>query len=355
MFIVDDDGAECPNAAFTSVQAAVAAAGPGDQVKVCPGLYQEQVTIPAGKDRLTLFSQVPLAAVIKAPQPVMADPGDIVHVAGAHDVSLRQFTIAGPLPDSAFCSLFTRTGVRVDGGGSATIYGNHITEIRSTTPALRGCQNGIGVLVGRFREGQVGTAVVRNNLIDRYQKGGIVVDGPGSYGEIRQNEVIGSGPTDVIAQNGIQVSRDAHADVSHNEVSLNQFGLPPVATDIADASGIILYNLGPGVTADHNDVFENEDGIVLFAFPGDGHVGPTTGVEVLHNNTRRNVLDGLDAFEDTAANELAYNKSLENGLFDCADFTIGPGTAGTANFWIKDMGLTENRPGLCKAPPGKAG
>jgi hypothetical protein len=33
---------------------------------------------------------------------------------------------------------------------------------------------------------------------------------------------------------------------------------------------------------------------------------------------------------------------------DCFDNTTGSGTAGTANFWIKDMGLTQNRPGLCK-------
>ena len=50
--IVDDDAADCPDAAFTSIQAAVDAAGPGDQIKVCPGTYQEQVRIGPGKDGL---------------------------------------------------------------------------------------------------------------------------------------------------------------------------------------------------------------------------------------------------------------------------------------------------------------
>src|SRR5688572_19660743 len=77
MFIVDDDLAQCPNAAFTSIQAAVVASGPGDQIRVCPGDYFEQVRIEGPThDGLTLFSQQPLAAVIHAPQPAMAEPGD---------------------------------------------------------------------------------------------------------------------------------------------------------------------------------------------------------------------------------------------------------------------------------------
>ena len=56
--------------------------------------------------------------VIKAPL-VMTDPGDIVTINGAQNITLRDFTVAGPLPDSLFCSLFLRTGVRVIGGGTS--------------------------------------------------------------------------------------------------------------------------------------------------------------------------------------------------------------------------------------------
>src|SRR4029079_4915574 len=37
--IVHDDLADCPNAQFTSIQAAVTAAPPGAKIKVCPGTY----------------------------------------------------------------------------------------------------------------------------------------------------------------------------------------------------------------------------------------------------------------------------------------------------------------------------
>ena len=46
---VDDDGLDCPSAPYTSVQAAVDAASPGDVIAICPGTYEEgPATVPAG-------------------------------------------------------------------------------------------------------------------------------------------------------------------------------------------------------------------------------------------------------------------------------------------------------------------
>jgi hypothetical protein len=49
-------------------------------------------------------------------------------------------------------------------------------------------------------------------------------------------------------------------------------------------------------------------------------------------------------------NVIAYNKSFENGRFDCADNSTGPYNAPAlvGNRWVKDLGRTENRAGLCK-------
>lgn len=43
--VVDDDGVECGNAEFSSIQAAVDAAVPPTDIKICAGTYQELVTI----------------------------------------------------------------------------------------------------------------------------------------------------------------------------------------------------------------------------------------------------------------------------------------------------------------------
>lgn len=333
--LIVDDGADCPNAEYPTIQSAVNAADPGDRIKVCRGTYQEQVTIPAGKDGITLFSAGFLQAVIKAP-PVMADPGDIVHVKGAKDVTIRHFTISGPLPDTLFCSLFTRTGVKVDGDGSLLLSDNHITEIRSASPLLRGCQNGIAVRAGSRFEGTRGTVEIANNLIDRYQKGAVVIDNAGSYGNVHHNEIVGVGPQPAIAPNGVQVSRGAIADVTHNEISGNSYSLGGAA-----GTGIILFEAdGSGLTVAYNDVYRNDDGISLY---------DVDNSLIKHNKSHDQlVFDGLYADPDSAGNRIEYNRMERNVEHDCHDDSVGAGTGGTANFWIKDYGLTENRAGLCR-------
>jgi hypothetical protein len=324
MLIVDNDGLDCPNWEFPTIQLAVAAADPGDTIKVCRGVYIEQVTIPVGKDGLTLFAEAALQAVIQAP-PIMTDPKAIVRVNGAHDVTIRHFTISGP--GGGPCNSI-RYGVFVDRGGSAVITDNHITEIHDTP--FSGCQNGLGIAVGRTLgpDGPMtGSATVVHNLIDKYQKGGVLVDNIGSRAEVAYNEVAGSGPTSVIAQNGIQVSRGAEGDVHHNEVSRNFY----VGAD--DATGVLLFS-DPRVRVHHNDVSMNEAGIALFVDAGGT-------VEVSYNNSRSNVY-GIVAYSGTSGNLIAYNKAFENTVLDCRD------DEPTQNRWVKDLGRTENQPGLCK-------
>ena len=337
-YIVDNDHLQCPNAQFTTIQSAVLASGPGDLIRVCPGTYQEQVDIGPGHDGLTLFSQQPRQAIIKAPQPVMTEPGDIVRIHGVQNVSVEQFVIAGPLPDSLFCSLQSRTGVRIDQGASALLRDNQITEIRSTSPTFRGCQNGVAVLVGRMFDPAgptTGTAWITHNEIDRYQKGGIVVDNDGSSATVDHN-VVDHGAEDVIpiAPNGIQVSRGAAGQVDHNDVTTNN--------GAASGTGILLYQAGAGlVSVDHNDVYRNDDGISLYSSDDE---------TVSHNNSHNQLFyDGLYMDPDSAGNTIAENDAYLNAEHDCHDDSAGGGTAGTANYWLHDKGNTENRPGLCKA------
>src|SRR5919197_1637583 len=60
--VVDDDRADCPNADFQSIQAAVDAAQPGATILVCPGTYREWVVIT--KDRLRLLAKGQPGAVV---------------------------------------------------------------------------------------------------------------------------------------------------------------------------------------------------------------------------------------------------------------------------------------------------
>ncbi len=153
-------------------------------------------------------------------------------------------------------------GVRIDSGGSALVTDNHITQIRDTP--FSGCQNGVAVLVGRNLNNTSGFGTVVHNTIDNYQKGGVVVDGqangPSSNAEVAFNVITGIGPTAVIAQNGIQVSRGAIANVHHNAVHDNIYS--PATTT---GEGILTFQVSsPQVQVHHNDVYRYSDGIGLY-------------------------------------------------------------------------------------------
>lgn len=352
--VVDDDRAQCPNAQFTTIQSAVTAATPGDTVLVCPGTYPEQVVVPAGKDGVTLRSQVPLAAVIQAPPTIAIDAVNskaIVRITVSQNVTVREFTITGPGPGP--CDSI-RYGVRVDGNASAAILRNHITEIRDTP--FSGCQNGVAIQVGRRFEGQVGHAAIIGNRIDGYQKNGPTIDNAGSTALIVDNTITGIGPTVVIAQNGIQVSRGALATVRDNRVADHAY-IVPLNLPEYTATGILLFESASNTVVERNRLNRNQDGIGIYT---------TTGNRIAKNRIIGDVPsfdpllgtlmlgDGIYAADDTSGNRIEGNFLRTNVEHDCHDDSVGPNNppALVANFWQGNDGLTENRPGLCRASDG---
>ena len=207
---VDDDGAQCPNADFTSVQAAVTAASPGDTVKVCPGTYEEQVRIE-DKDKLKLESLNPEQAIIKFPPVPTTPPNALVHIQDSDDVTVRGFTITGPYTNPGCTEPENNyIGVFVDNSFDAKIDHNHITQIKNSLVSLFGCQDGLSVLVGDSAQDSVGTANVDHNLIDEYQKSGVIVNNEGSYAEVDHNVIRAADDVQpFIAPNGVEVSGGA--------------------------------------------------------------------------------------------------------------------------------------------------
>jgi hypothetical protein len=96
--------------------------------------------------------------------------------------------------------------------------------LRDEKGALRRClldpRAGHAVNIGRVADVGVGTGTVVHNLIDQYQKTGVLVSNADSRAEVAYNEIIGT-PSETIAQNGVQVSASAEGDVHHNKVSRN--------------------------------------------------------------------------------------------------------------------------------------
>jgi hypothetical protein len=306
--LVDDDRVQCPTAQYTSIQAAVTAAAPGTRIDVCPGTYVEQVIIPAGKDNLQLRSTQQWQAVIKAPTVMVPDAGDdvgkftIVRISSAQNVTVLAFTITGPGP--TICGSL-HYGVRVDNNGSANILGNHITDIRDqeTAGQLSGCQNGMGVVVGgHFNDFafSAGTARIEGNLVENYQKNGIVIGGAGSNGVVTANRVFGFGSSTTIAQNGIEVISEATATVKHNFASGHLY-TPQTVTP----TGILLYSAGT-VDINHNTIAHNDVDVYSYA--------STTGSSpsMTHNRARGSTFDGI-VVDLTNSATVAANFSEQNG------------------------------------------
>ena len=321
-WIVDDNGLDCLNANQVSIQAAVAAAAPGDNIQVCRGVYNEEVDI--NKPALKLYSTPKRAAIIKAPPTIAASSDKAIVNIAADGVSLERFTVAGPGPGP--CDSL-RYGVFVTDGNGVSVKDNHITLIQDTP--FSGCQNGIGLRVGSQALGFTADADVTDNLIDNYQKGGIVVDGPGTNALVQQNRTDGIGPTPVIAQNGIQISRNATADVLTNIVEDNSYSLAPAS----GATGILLFDLDGGVNVKQNNAQRNDDNIGAYE---------TAGTVIEQNDLVQSThFDGIYMSDDTAGNLIRLNFLRNNKEHDCHD------DSEDANVWENNDGVTENRPGLC--------
>lgn len=336
---VDDDRQQKPNADFTSIQAAINAARPGDKIMVAPGTYAEHVTVD--KDKLTVESSKPLAAKI------VGTPGSdgtfsAVRIT-ARKVEFDGFTVTGGATPAV------DIGVLVDAGASAKVERNLITRIQQTVDPFP--DNGWGIWVGGLVAGGA-TAELTDNTITDYRKSGIVVFDPASFVTVSRNTVIGAGPTTLIAQNGIEFQDGANGVITQNVVTGNVY--TPAGTE---ATGILVQSAGR-VEVSHNQVVGNELGIAA--------VGQTNPLKIDHNDAVGNTLDGI-YLEGVVGADVSQNKSTANGRSgiyvtgqssgneiehndfrrnagpDASDDTRGTGTAGTANYWF-DNAMTDPVP-----------
>jgi hypothetical protein len=234
---------------YPTIQAAVDAAAAGDRVFVCPGVYNEQVTIkkpltlegsgidetiisPTALDKTapSLFSGLPLAYIIL--------------VDGASGVTIKKLTVDGS--SASFCAGFMGIFYRASGG---TIDHVKVTSVKSKPQP---CQNDIGIFVqsGYGPRLKSDVTITDSTVVD-YGKNGITCNEAGTRCIVVGNTVTGLGPTDVIGQNGIQLGFGAQGAVLLNTVSGNYYTPEPVT-----ACGILIYRAGGTVSG--NDVGDNE-------------------------------------------------------------------------------------------------
>lgn len=246
---VDDDGDQCPAATQTTIQGGVnAAAATGDTVHVCNGIYVEQVDIAKqvtidGDGSGTVVYAPDLLATKFSPGGNPAKPVMYVH-GGVNGVVIQDLTVDAAGKGNANNRI---QGIAYNDAGG-TIQNTRIEDVRNTP--FDGVQAGVAIyLFADATATAARTVNVQNNQLVRFQKNGTVFTGVNLTVNATGNTVTGAGPTNVTAQNGLQLSGGAGGTISNNTVTGINYTPQSVCS-----TGVLLFGPATGAVVSNNTV-----------------------------------------------------------------------------------------------------
>ena len=280
--LVANDKVLCPTAAFTTIQDGVNAAKPGDVIRVCAGVYHEQVVID--KDVVIQADNGvvvrPVGMVANATGPSSDSIAAIIVAENATNIQLQGLIVDGSSNEIMECSPRLVGILYQDASG--IVFNNAVRHMRLTS-TLDGCQSGNAIEVESTVSGHA-SVTITDNTVDYYQKNGITANESGTRVSINENSVTGVGPTVGAAQNGIQIGFGAQGQITSNAIANNIYS-PCLSTSTcpANAAGILIYQ-SDGIHMEHNIVGANQVGIFVAA--NNAVVGSST---IFHSV----VLDGI--------------------------------------------------------------
>ena len=147
----------------------------------------------------------------------------------------------------------------VNNGPSVTVQNSTVYDIGETP--LNGDQHGVAIY---FAFGSVAQGNILANVIWNYQKAGIVVDGPEARSNVENNTVVGQGPVNFIAQNGIEFGLGSQGTVVNNLVVGNSY----TGMNNASSGGILVFGgayfggaTENGITVQQNILVGNDVGL----------------------------------------------------------------------------------------------
>jgi len=394
--VVDDDMVQCKNATFTTINQAVAAALPGDTIKVCPGDYQETVLVTktltfrgstkTSDSRCIKRTEVPDAnkdTILHYPFSGTSEgggsPGFNVQ---ANNVVIAGFFIEPDLFDG------TPTGPTQNGDG---IYSwPTTTGIVVRDNVLQNNSRGARLHNTGTTQAVVKKTCVRNNNLGNFflTTTGLGIDlrGPAADNFLVDHNYSTINDTAAINLDGATNSTIRHNKSFEDSSAVGLFDTMSILVQhnkASDSFGTAIYmgadNSNDRLVSNHvknGGALQDDSGIAFtnlspIGLPG----GPNTLLEVRDNQIEHMAGSGLRAAMGTSLtnstlaknhahdngvdgiriegggngmNTITQNKLKKNDEHDCHDDTVGAGTGGTANTWTKNEGDTQNRPGLCK-------
>ena len=390
---VDDSG----GADFTSIQAAVTAANPGDTIRVRQGTYNESVVVDK---RLTILGaqhefNPSRRETSASKQSIVEVPAGASHgfQLAADDIVLRGFTIQDSNDDGNPAGV---TGIDVEATTAGHTIANNIVQsntigiflntdgtddtlvrrnlIRDNNQAGAAAGNGI-----YSDQGLASVDIVENRFNNQDNAAIIIVGGPPATAPLLQTDITiernvmtngGNAGVIMINTTNSEINRNvmtnhggsaiflgggvSNVDIERNVLTNGAFtGINVTAsyTGVADTD----INISQNVITNFGDagiqLREGANNIVVSrnTVTRSGHgiwVRDAVDNLIERNQLDRNLIDGIRAEATSANNVFSKNNARRNVEHDYHDDSTGGGTAGTANTWSKNKGKTQNRPGL---------
>ena len=334
---------------YSTIQAAVDAAGNGDTILIAAGTYREQVTVN-GKD-ITLHGAGSGQTIIEAPDANLlvsnaSDPNAtrptkyaVVTIKGDADVTIAGLTVDGrdqasiPNPPTNYDFL----GIYVL-NSDAHIDGVAVTGADELAgPDVSGVQRNHAILATSHDVAHGGTGAhtveIENSTVSGFQKTGIFVNGSTLTANIHDNTIVGAHTANT-AQNGIQVGSlfgvvgdgdfsGTHATIDHNTI-----------TDIGNsgpagsASGIIVFDGDASSVSITNNTLTgwvapqaNGNSGITFV---DSNGGTVTGNTISGFDAG---LNALDQFGGTLQTPVSHSGNIYNN--NVVNVALEPNPAGT--------------------------
>jgi parallel beta-helix repeat protein len=372
--VVDDDGSALANncdaagPASTTITAALAAAAPGDTIKVCPGVYNETPVVTKSVFIYGPQSNVPADTGTRTPGgPAEATvQGDTTGTGGVGifwvqvgNVTIAGFTVrnnpGGP-------------GIQFQGGTSTLaaqnnivtnntfgIYANGNTVTVSHNRIFGNNQNNAANGNGVYSDQGLTNASIGYNSFTNQANSGILIVGPpfvgGAVGpvSIAYNTITQSiSGLSFFGGGGYQVAYNTISNTTADPINGNSgiFICDTTASTIANNtltkpnfSGIAVRDCGgaplSGLRLNNNTVTgAGKNGLDVTTASGGN------AAQASYNTLTGNAADGILYGASTNGNRVIGNTAKSNVGFDCHDL-------GTGNVWSSNKGTTSSPAGRC--------